>query len=145
MNPLYSALGSAALLSLDLWGVFLCLFCFIFPAPEWDPITEVLEKHLQPGDPAFLGCESSGTMTAGVWCSQYHCQLETGVFHTRISCTLVLGKITFLFLPPAQLCCVAALWAMGKWSSGKIIHVIHSLWNSCSSSEALVAFPFVDF
>lgn len=128
-----------------LWGVFVGLLCFIFPAPEQDPITEVLGKHLHPGDPACLGYENSGTMTAGAWLSQNHCKLEIGVFHIRISCTLVLGRITFIFLLPAQLCSVAALRAMGRWNSGKIIHTIHYLWNSCSSLEVLVTLPFVDF
>lgn len=64
---------------------------------------------------------------------------------TSVSCTLVLGKITFIVLLPAQLCCVAALQAMERWSSGEKIHVIHYLWSSCSFSKVLVALPFEDF
>lgn len=149
MKPLCSALcwglGSAAWLALDFFRGYLCVCFVIFPIPESAPITEVLEKHLQPGDPGCLGCQSSAAMTAGAWLSQNHCQLETGLLYIRVSCTLVLGKITFIVLLPAQLCCVAALWAMERWSSGAKIRIIHYLWNSCSFSKVLVALPFEDF
>lgn len=79
------------------------------------------------------------------WISQNHCLLETGLFHIRVSCTLVLVKISFIALLPAQLSCVTALRAMERWSSGTKIHIIHYLWNSRSSSKVLVALPFEDF
>lgn len=149
MKPLCSALcwglGSAAWLALDFLGGFCVFVLFCFSCSWVNSFTEVLEKHLQPGDPDCLGCQSSGAMTAGVWISQNHCLLETGLFHIRVSCTLVLVKISFIVLLPAQLCCVTALRAMERWSSGTKIHIIHYLWNSRSSSKVLVALPFEDF
>lgn len=36
-------------------------------------------------------------------------QLAAGIFHIRVSCILLLGRISFIVLLSAQLCCVAVL------------------------------------
>lgn len=46
-------------------------------------------------------------------------QLAAGVFHIRISCILVLSRISFVVLLSSQLCCVTILWAMDKCSLEK--------------------------
>lgn len=68
--------------------------------------------------------------------------LAAGVFHIRISCILVLGRISFIVLLSAQLCCVPVLRAMDRCSLGKKKNqndFINCLWNSCSSCKILVA------
>jgi len=65
-------------------------------------------------------------------------QLAAGVFHVRISCILVLGRISFIVLLSAQLCCVTALKAMDRCSLDKnailfityktCVHLVSSRW-----------------